>query len=185
VQHFLTPIVESLDTPTPLLTRQELTAIFSNFIDIWNLHRSFFSSLSALLVPSTTPTPVHLTPPPPPLSPLLLSHFHYLSLYTPFVTTFSTSITTLFSLLSQPPSSSPFASFIHTQQLHPRCMKLTLRDWVAHDRPTVSAISTFVEGFDWVYDGGGPRVRKVRGGSCPGFQECVLFYFIGIPPMTK
>ena len=50
-QHFLTPIIASLDMPEPLLHRSALTSIFSNFIDTWNFHRSFLSSLTTLLAP--------------------------------------------------------------------------------------------------------------------------------------
>ncbi|KAK0497483.1 hypothetical protein EDD18DRAFT_1162408 [Armillaria luteobubalina] len=44
--HFLTPIIASLETSQPLLDRSGLTSVFSNFIDIWNFHRSFFSALT-------------------------------------------------------------------------------------------------------------------------------------------
>jgi FYVE, RhoGEF and PH domain containing 5/6 len=67
------------------------------------------------------------TPSPPALSPLLLSHFPYLSLYAPFITAFPNSLSTLSTLLSQPSS---FTAFIHAQQHYPRCGKLTLRDWL-------------------------------------------------------
>ncbi|KAH7918528.1 hypothetical protein BV22DRAFT_1199936 [Leucogyrophana mollusca] len=118
--HFLTPIIASLDTPKPLLTRAQLTSIFSNFIDVWNFHHSFFSALDSLLSPTWGSTP-------PPLSPLLLSHFPYLSLYTPFVTPFSTALASLSSLPSTSPS---FAAFITRQESDPRCGKLHLADWL-------------------------------------------------------
>ncbi|TCD62196.1 hypothetical protein EIP91_007229 [Steccherinum ochraceum] len=123
--HFLTPIIASLDTPSPLLDRNELTAVFSNFIDIWNFHRSFFSSLTNFLhtcsnshFPDTTV---------PPISPILLSHFPYLSLYTPFVTSFPDMLSSYTSLLSKNPA---FSYFISTQEADPRCAKLKLRDWL-------------------------------------------------------
>ena len=124
-QHFLTPIIASLDTIHPLLSRAELTSVFSNFIDIWNLHRSFFSSLSSLLNSSTSATP--LNSPSPPLSPILLSHFPYLSLYSPFVTSFPATISSLTSLLL---ANSEFASFITRQEADSRCGNLKLRDWL-------------------------------------------------------
>ncbi|KAG1817202.1 uncharacterized protein BJ212DRAFT_156981 [Suillus subaureus] len=125
--HFLTPIIVSLESPRPLLTRTELNTVFSNFIDIWNFHHAFFSALTALLYPSVShldvphPSP---NPNPAPLSALLLSHFPYLSLYTPFITTFPTSI----SFLARPPA--PFATFIRTQERDPRCGQLKLTDWL-------------------------------------------------------
>ncbi|KAF9459286.1 hypothetical protein BDZ94DRAFT_1224932 [Collybia nuda] len=125
--HFLTPIIASLDTPTPLLDRSALTSVFSNFIDIWNLHRSFFSSLSSLLSKTTYP----------PISPILLAHFPYLSLYNPFVTAFPSTISALSDLISSSPTaqsnahySPTFASFLSTQEADPRCGKLKLRDWL-------------------------------------------------------
>lgn len=121
-QHFLTPVIASLDTPHPLLSRAELTSVFSNFIDIWNLHRSFFSSLSDHLHSSTSNGGV-----PPPLSPVLLSHFPYLSLYTPFVTSFHTSVASLTGLLT---SNASFSAFVAKQETDPRCGKLKLRDWL-------------------------------------------------------
>ncbi|KAG2110507.1 Rho family DH domain-containing guanine nucleotide exchange factor [Suillus discolor] len=121
--HFLTPIIASLDSSRPLLTRTELTTIFSNFIDIWNFHHAFFSALTALLHPSLTHLDVP-NPNPPPLSALLLSHFPYLSLYTPFITAFPSSI----SFLSRPPA--PFAIFLRTQERDPRCGQLKLTDWL-------------------------------------------------------
>ncbi|THH18614.1 hypothetical protein EW146_g2389 [Bondarzewia mesenterica] len=122
--HFLTPIIASLDTPQPLLTRSELTSVFSNFIDIWNLHRSFFTSLTDHLRSSTSANSQDV---PPPLSPVLLSHFPYLSLYTPFVTSFHTSITALTGLLT---SNAAFSAFVAKQEADPRCGKLKLRDWL-------------------------------------------------------
>ncbi|KAL0063486.1 hypothetical protein AAF712_009579 [Marasmius tenuissimus] len=148
--HFLTPIIASLDTPTPLLDRSVMTAVFSNFIDIWNLHRSFFSALTSALfrhnhyedsppnsqtpiIPSVTMnTSINI-------SPLLLSHFPYLSLYTPFITSFSTTLSTLTALIL-PPSptaananstySPRFAQFVKQQEADPRCGKLKLGDWL-------------------------------------------------------
>ncbi|ESK93148.1 rho guanine nucleotide exchange factor [Moniliophthora roreri MCA 2997] len=156
--HFLTPIIASLDTPTPLLDRSIMTAVFSNFIDIWNLHRSFFSSLNSLLfrhnhVPesgdSTSEAPVPITSTVTlitniPLSPLLLSHFPYLSLYTPFITSFPMTLSTLTTLITPPSSFSSssassksgveynpqFAAFVKQQESDPRCGKLKLRDWL-------------------------------------------------------
>ncbi|KAL4243332.1 hypothetical protein ABKN59_011364 [Abortiporus biennis] len=123
--HFLTPIVASLDTSHPLLDRNELTSVFSNFIDIWNLHRSFYSSLTTYLQSSSSNTSEHSGPPP--LSPILQSHFPYLSLYTLFVTSFPDLLSSYSSLLSKNPA---FASFITQQESDPRCGKLKLRDWL-------------------------------------------------------
>ncbi|KAI0778931.1 hypothetical protein BD413DRAFT_512914 [Trametes elegans] len=122
--HFLQPIIRSLDTPQPLLDRAELTSIFSNFIDIWNLHRSFYASLTAFLNSSASTS---LNDPPPPLSPVLLAHFPYLSLYTPFVSSFSDALASYSSLLR---NNSAFAAFIARQEADPRCGKLKFRDWL-------------------------------------------------------
>ncbi|KAH9854349.1 hypothetical protein C2E23DRAFT_818300 [Lenzites betulinus] len=122
--HFLTPIIKSLDTPHPLLDRTELTSIFSNFIDIWNLHRSFYVSLTTFLNSSASARPHE---PPPPLSPVLLAHFPYLSLYTPFVSSFSDALASYASLLKNSPA---FAAFIAQQEADPRCGKLKFRDWL-------------------------------------------------------
>lgn len=114
------PIVESLETPEPLLDRSSLNSIFSNFIDIWNFHRSFLSALD-----SYEDGPLHL-------SSLLLSHFPYLSLYTPFITAFPSIITSL-SEICAPTSSShnaAFAAFLTRRESDPRCGKLKLRDWL-------------------------------------------------------
>ena len=127
-QLFLTPIIATLDTPQYLLDRASLTSVFSNFIDIWNLHRALFSSLNEHLHPTITPqSPASSSSPPPHLSPVLLSHFPYLSLYTPFVTSFSTSLATLTTLLN---TNSTFSAFIARQEADPRCGKLKLRDWL-------------------------------------------------------
>lgn len=129
-QNFLTPIVASLETPKPLLDRASLTAIFSNFVDIWNLHRSFLSALTNHLGQDHASVP-------PPLSPLLLSHFPYLSLYNPFITSFPSMISTLTDMITPPSAYRPnprynqtFATFISTQECDPRCGKLKLRDWL-------------------------------------------------------
>ena len=103
--------------------------MFSNFIDIWNLHRAFFSSLDEHLHPnviSDSPTQLPLISPPH-LSPVLLSHFPYLSLYTPFVTSFSTSLAALTSFIN---TNGAFSSFVARQEANPRCGKLKLRDWL-------------------------------------------------------
>ena len=120
----MTPIIASLDTPDQLLDRAELTSIFSNFIDIWNLHRSFYSSLSSLLNASTSTLSEHELPP---LSPVLLSHFPYLSLYTPFVSSFPDALDSYSALLAKNHS---FATFMTTQEADPRCGKLKFRDWL-------------------------------------------------------
>ncbi|KAH9885451.1 hypothetical protein C8Q73DRAFT_795868 [Cubamyces lactineus] len=122
--HFLTPIIKSLETPHPLLDRAELTSIFSNFIDIWNLHRSLYASLTAFL---NTSASTRANDPPPPLSPVLLAHFPYLSLYTPFVSSFSDALASYASLLK---SNNAFAAFIAQQEADPRCGKLKFRDWL-------------------------------------------------------
>ncbi|PCH34411.1 hypothetical protein WOLCODRAFT_95398 [Wolfiporia cocos MD-104 SS10] len=122
--HFLTPLIASLDTPNQLLDRSELTSVFSNFIDIWNLHHSFYAALTAFLDNSLTSQPGKV---PPPLSPVLLAHFPYLSMYTPFVTSFSDALASYASLLH---THHAFASFIARQEEDPRCGKLKFRDWL-------------------------------------------------------
>ncbi|KAH9479756.1 FYVE, RhoGEF and PH domain-containing protein 6 [Psilocybe cubensis] len=126
--HFLTPIISSLDTPDPLLNRSALTSIFSNFIDIWNLHRSFLSALTSILEPTQAGSNV----PPPNLSSFLLAHFPYLSLYTPFVTAFPSTISSLNELITNtsPQYNQRFAAFLAGQEADPRCGKLKLRDWL-------------------------------------------------------
>jgi len=86
---------------------------------------SFFSSLHSLLSPFSSAST------PPPVSPVLVSHFPYLSLYTPFITSFNTTVTALTNMLSpsSPSYNQPFASFITAQETDPRCRKLKLRDW--------------------------------------------------------
>ncbi|KAF8653528.1 hypothetical protein AX16_003912 [Volvariella volvacea WC 439] len=159
--HFLTPIITSLDTLTPILDRASLMTIFSNFIDIWNLHRSFFVELTALLQPYGIPAPgstsLAAIPIPtsnsnvdasgsttlpqftdlPPLSRLLLSHFPYLSLYKPFITSFPNSLSTLTSLSTPPRASRPnihyneaFGKWLMEKEQDERCGKLKLRDWL-------------------------------------------------------
>lgn len=137
MQHFLTPIISSLDTPEPLLNRSALTSIFSNFIDIWNLHRSFLSALTSLLESEPLSSSAGSDVPPPNLSSLLLAHFPYLSLYTPFVTAFPSTISSLNELITPPSTirTSPqynqrFTAFLATQEADPRCGKLKLRDWL-------------------------------------------------------
>ncbi|KAJ7080749.1 hypothetical protein B0H15DRAFT_1025045 [Mycena belliarum] len=133
--HFLTPIIMSLETSQPLLQRSDLASVFSNFVDIWNLHRAFFAALSDLLSIDTSSSTLLVDPPP--LSPLLLSHFPYLSLYNPFVTAFPSTISSMSNLASPPTAShsnphySPaFAAYLLTQEADPRCGRLKLRDWL-------------------------------------------------------
>ncbi|KAF7974139.1 hypothetical protein HWV62_13369 [Athelia sp. TMB] len=115
--NFLTPIIASLDTPHPLLSRDELMSVFSNFIDIWNFHRSFISSLSALITESLAPA----------MSSTLLSHFPYLSLYTPFVTSFPAAMSALNALLA---ANAQFRQFVARQEADEQCGRLKLRDWL-------------------------------------------------------
>ena len=87
---------------------------------------------SANAPPTTDPTMS-----PPPLSPILLSHFPYLSLYNPFITAFPSILSTLASLTT-PPSfshpnpnySKPFSEFLTKQESHPQCGKIKFRDWM-------------------------------------------------------
>ncbi|KAL4079766.1 hypothetical protein J3A83DRAFT_4085356 [Scleroderma citrinum] len=126
--HFLTPILASLDTGNPLLTRREITTLFSNFIDIWNFHHAFFTALTAHLHPP--PSSSSLTSQYAPLSSLLLAHFPYLSLYTPFITAFPTSIQLLLSLSQNNSPNPSFKEFLRTQESHPRCAHLRLSDYL-------------------------------------------------------
>lgn len=119
----MTPIIESLDTSSPLLDREDLVIVFSNFVDIWNLHRSFFTSLTEVLSPSLSQPNTN----PPPLSPVLVSHFPYLSLYAPFITSFPEVVTKLAQLQTSSPI---FATFLRDKEADERCGKLKLRDWL-------------------------------------------------------
>ncbi|KAH0836488.1 hypothetical protein J3R83DRAFT_8122 [Lanmaoa asiatica] len=123
--HFLTPILRSLDTSKPLLTRNEITILFSNFIDIWNFHHTLFAALSRRLHPPT-PTSNHNTP----LSSLLLAHFPYLSLYAPFITAFPTALAFLTSLSQSTTPNTAFAAFLRAQESHPVCAHLRLADYL-------------------------------------------------------
>jgi FYVE/RhoGEF/PH domain-containing protein 5/6 len=125
------------------LDRAALTNLFSNFIDIWNLHKAFFEALTEYLSPMPLSATVlgtadpAISQPPLPLSPILLSHFPYLSLYNPFITAFPSILSTLASLTS-PPSfshpnpnySKPFSEFLVKQESDPQCGKLKFRDWM-------------------------------------------------------
>ncbi|KAJ7147665.1 hypothetical protein C8R43DRAFT_1129581 [Mycena crocata] len=129
------PIIASLETSQPLLQRSDLASVFSNFVDIWNLHRAFFASLSDFL--SIDASSSTLLVDPPPLSPVLLSHFPYLSLYNPFVTAFPSTISAMSNLATPPtaahsnPHYSPaFSAYLLAQEADPRCGKLKLRDWL-------------------------------------------------------
>lgn len=114
-----------------------LTSIFSNFIDIWNLHKSFLSALTSLLETTASMNPPDARAALPNLSPLLLAHFPYLSLYTPFITSFSSTVTSLTELVTpsnairfNPHYNVKFANFLAAQEADPRCGKLKLRDWL-------------------------------------------------------
>ncbi|KAF8636417.1 hypothetical protein AX17_003599 [Amanita inopinata Kibby_2008] len=149
---FLSPIIASLDTSEPLLDRGTLTKLFSNFIDIWNLHQSFLNALTEHLSPmlpnavasfsavssgSTSRASndgVQTLAASPSLSPILLSHFPYLSLYTPFIVAFPSILSTLTDLTTfsrpNPHYSKNFAEFLVRQESDPRCGKLKFRDWM-------------------------------------------------------
>lgn len=100
-----------------------MIAVFSNFVDIWNLHRSFYTSLTTLLqAPLADPNAT-----PPPLSPVLISHFPYLSLYSPFITSFPSVLSTISTHQS---TNHAFAEFVQQQEQDPRCGKLKMRDWL-------------------------------------------------------
>ncbi|KAH8822630.1 hypothetical protein DL96DRAFT_1618534 [Flagelloscypha sp. PMI_526] len=155
-EKFLTPILDSLNTSTPLLNRGDLTNIFSNFIDIWNLHRAFLGSLTDLLSSGDHP----------PLSPPLASHFPYLSLYTPFITSFPATIQTLQLLLipASPQYSPTFANFVAKQEKDPKLGKLKLRDWlltVVQRCPRYLLLLKDLEGVE-TDDSERSKVREVR-----------------------
>lgn len=58
---------------------------------------------------------------------MLLAHFPYLSLYTPFVSSFSDALASYASLLKSNPA---FSAFIAQQEADYRCGKLKFRDWL-------------------------------------------------------
>ncbi|PFH53218.1 hypothetical protein AMATHDRAFT_137895, partial [Amanita thiersii Skay4041] len=136
--HFLSPLIASLEAPnTPILDRPSLTKLFSNFIDIWNLHRSFLESLTASLTDSRSSSGLANCYTVSLLIPILLSHFPYLSLYTPFITAFPSILSTLTDLTTPSTFSNPnsqyskrFADFLVKQEKDPKCGKLKFRDWI-------------------------------------------------------
>jgi len=144
---FLEPLIRSLDQPRPLLSRNQLNIVFSNFIEIWNFHKSFYTTLYDLLTPSFRPSsypmppspsqrlsaiPKFTEPLPPGVVDLLSQHFPYLNLYHPFVTAYPTVMATLdnFTSPSSASYSQPFAEFVKVQQQDPRCRPFGLRDWL-------------------------------------------------------
>lgn len=145
---FLDPLIRSLEQPRPLLSRNQLNIVFSNFIEIWNFHKSFYNALYHLLAPSfRSPMPMPIPPspsqrlsvipkftesPPPGLADLLSQHFPYLNLYHPFVTAYPTVMATLdnFTSPSSASYSQPFTEFVKMQQQDPRCRPFGLRDWL-------------------------------------------------------
>lgn len=147
---FLDPLIRSLEQPRPLLSRNQLNIVFSNFIEIWNFHKSFYNALYHLLAPSfRSPMPMPMPippspsqrlsvipkftePPPPGVADLLSQHFPYLNLYHPFVTAYPTVMATLdnFTSPSSASYSQPFTEFVKTQQQDPRCRPFGLRDWL-------------------------------------------------------
>lgn len=113
-EHFLSPLLSSLQTSAPILPRSELPKIFANFVDIWNLHRTAF--LPALQGAGEGQ-----------LGGVLVSHFPYLSLYNPFVTAFGTTLSTL---AQHQASGGAFAAWLKAREADPACRNLGLRDWL-------------------------------------------------------
>lgn len=113
-EHFLSPLLASLQTSVPILPRSELPKIFANFVDIWNLHRTAF--LPAIEGAGEGQ-----------LGGVLLSHFPYLSLYTPFVTAFGTTLSTL---AQHQASGGAFNNWLKAREADPACKNLGLRDYL-------------------------------------------------------
>ncbi|KAF8336362.1 uncharacterized protein EI90DRAFT_3045508 [Cantharellus anzutake] len=164
--NFLTPLVDSLSRTDQLLSPENLNAIFSNFVDIWNLHLSFQSDLDELFKHSASTSsspaiagPDNTSPPPQARHPpetvtndtpdfhdfirILLSHFPYLSMYNPFVTSFPHGISLLTTLSTAHRSNNSnsevigqrgfdpkFAAWLRNKEAEPVCRKLKLRDWM-------------------------------------------------------
>lgn len=116
-----------------MLSRADLTNLFSNFVDIWNLHRSLLSDLDQFFArmrrtelpiiegqSNSEPSSRAPTRPSSTFSSagadmhhhhaindflqVLVSHFPYLSMYNPFVTAFPSSLSLLTALSTPPPS---------------------------------------------------------------------------------
>lgn len=113
-EHFLSPLLSALQTSVPILPRAELPKIFANFVDIWNLHKTAF--LPAIEGAGEGQ-----------LGGVLLAHFPYLSLYTPFVTAFGTTLSTL---AQHQANGGAFASWLRAREADPACKNLGLRDWL-------------------------------------------------------
>ncbi|EJU02996.1 hypothetical protein DACRYDRAFT_99426 [Dacryopinax primogenitus] len=119
--HFLIPLMESLETKRPLVTRDDLTAIFSNFVDIWNLHRALLLGLTE----AVSPPPSQAVSPP--LSSVMRAHLPYLSMYKLFVANFPSSMSTVSHLQSTSP---PFRSWLAEREKDPRCRAMGLVAWL-------------------------------------------------------
>ncbi|KZO96815.1 hypothetical protein CALVIDRAFT_99813 [Calocera viscosa TUFC12733] len=122
-EHFLIPLMESLETSRrPLVTRDDLNAMFSNFIDIWNLHRAILRSLDEAVSPGEQGRPT-----PPSLSSVMRSHFPYLSMYKPFVANFTSAMSTISHLQSTSPL---FRAWLSDTERESKCGNLSLVAWL-------------------------------------------------------
>lgn len=131
-----------------MLSPGQMSAIFSNFLDMLGFHESFYSTLnehlgpyvratqppSACPAPPSSAHPIFLTTsePLPIISSLLAQHVPFFSMYTPFVTAYPTIMASLHNLTSpHSVSYSPgFTAWLKEKEDDPRCGKLGLRDWL-------------------------------------------------------
>ncbi|KAH7096750.1 hypothetical protein BKA62DRAFT_745007 [Auriculariales sp. MPI-PUGE-AT-0066] len=118
-EHFLNPLLKALpegQMTGGILSRAEIDRVFSNFINIWDLHRKAILPILILLLllPQT-------------VGAFFVRHIPFLATYNPFVTNFGT---TLDMLATHAGGNAEFATWLKTRETDPLCKSLGLRDWL-------------------------------------------------------
>lgn len=149
-EHFLHPLVQAATEGRPLLSPNQMSAIFSNFVDMLGFHQAFYetlnnqfgqyvrppqspSSFASNAPPRTSGLTLHTSfEAPPPVAALLAQHVPFFSMYTPFVTAYPTIMASLQNLTSPNSASysAAFAVWLKEREQDPACGKLGLRDWL-------------------------------------------------------
>ncbi|KAG4305231.1 hypothetical protein PORY_001401 [Pneumocystis oryctolagi] len=92
LNYFVNPILDSLSTPTPILSRARISDIFSNFIDILNLNTELLRMLEERLDPFNTGTVCHWDPENDCLGDIFLQMGPFMKMYSIYCRNFSSAL---------------------------------------------------------------------------------------------
>ncbi|CCJ31093.1 unnamed protein product [Pneumocystis jirovecii] len=127
MNHFFNPILDSLSTSRPILSKTRISDIFSNFIDIFNFNTELLKMLEERLDPFNTGTLCNWDPKKDCLGDIFLQMGPSLKIYSIYCLNFSSALSTIEHEFKENPI---FNMFIKKPELKKVCNGLNLQSYL-------------------------------------------------------